>query len=160
AWLAAHHFHAVTLQAAYDHWRRGAPLATRPVVFTFDDGYRSQYANALPILRAHSWPGVLDLTVRNENDRWGMPPPLVRRMIHAGWEIDAHSITHPDLRTLDAPRLQREVQGARTLLRRQFHVPVNFFCYPAGRYDATVVEAVRKAGYLGATSTEFGLGRS
>jgi peptidoglycan/xylan/chitin deacetylase (PgdA/CDA1 family) len=159
AWLAAHGFHAVTLQALYDHWH-GAPLPMHPVVFTFDDGYRSQYANALPILRAHRWPGVLDLTVRNERDRWGMPPRLVHSLIRAGWEIDAHSINHPDLTMLDAARLSDEVQGARTLIGRQFHVPVNFFCYPAGHYDSTVVAAVRKAGYLGATSTEYGLARS
>src|SRR4029450_6409721 len=34
AWLAAHGFHAVTLQAVYDHWH-GAPLPVHPVVFTF-----------------------------------------------------------------------------------------------------------------------------
>jgi hypothetical protein len=36
---------------------------------------------------------------------------------------------------------------------------VDFFCYPDGRYDARVVEAVRRAGYLGATTTNYGLAR-
>jgi hypothetical protein len=36
---------------------------------------------------------------------------------------------------------------------------VNFFCYPAGRYDAAVVAAVQQAGYLGATTTTYGLAR-
>jgi hypothetical protein len=40
-----------------------------------------------------------------------------------------------------------------------FHVPVSFFCYPAGRYDNRVVAAVRAAGYLGATTTAYGLAR-
>jgi hypothetical protein len=40
-----------------------------------------------------------------------------------------------------------------------FHVPVDFFCYPSGRYDARVVDAVRRAGYLGATTTNYGLAR-
>ena len=38
-------------------------------------------------------------------------------------------------------------------------MPVNFFCYPAGRYDDTVVAAVQAAGYLGATTTNYGLAR-
>jgi hypothetical protein len=38
-------------------------------------------------------------------------------------------------------------------------VPVAFFCYPAGRYDRRVIGAVRAAGYLGATTTEWGLAR-
>jgi hypothetical protein len=40
-----------------------------------------------------------------------------------------------------------------------FHVPVNFFCYPAGRYDTAVLAAVHQAGYLGATTTNYGLAR-
>ena len=44
-------------------------------------------------------------------------------------------------------------------LRRMFHVPVEFFCYPAGRLDDRVVAAVRAAGYRGATTTELGLAR-
>ena len=35
----------------------------------------------------------------------------------------------------------------------------NFFCYPSGRYDDAVVAAVKAAGYLGATTTNFGLAR-
>jgi hypothetical protein len=34
-----------------------------------------------------------------------------------------------------------------------FGVPANFFCYPSGRYDPTVIAAVRDAGYLAATTT-------
>jgi hypothetical protein len=51
------------------------------------------------------------------------------------------------------------VYGSRTELQRQFHVPVDFFCYPSGRYDARVINAVRLAGYLGATTTKYGLAR-
>jgi peptidoglycan/xylan/chitin deacetylase (PgdA/CDA1 family) len=83
----------------------------------------------------------------------------VRSLIAAGWEIDAHTITHPDLTTVDDARLWREVDGSRNVLRRQFHIPVDFFCYPAGRYDNRVVNAVRRAGYLGATTTNYGLAR-
>ena len=38
-------------------------------------------------------------------------------------------------------------------------MPVNFFCYPAGRYDDTVVAAAKAAGFLGATTTDYGLAR-
>lgn len=45
-------------------------------------------------------------------------------------------------------------------LQQRFRVPVDFFCYPAGGYDARVVNAVELAGFLGATTTKYGLGRS
>jgi peptidoglycan/xylan/chitin deacetylase (PgdA/CDA1 family) len=159
AWLGAHGYRAVTLRRLYDSWRRGSPLPARPVVLSFDDGYRSQYTVALPILRARHWPGVLNLTVHHEDDFWGLPPPLVRRLIDAGWEIDSHTLTHPDLTALDAAALQHEVAGSRETLRQQFGVPVDFFCYPSGRFDARVVAVVKAAGYLGATTTEYGLAR-
>lgn len=157
--LARRGYHGVTLRQAYDYWRGRAPLPARPVVLSFDDGYHSDYANALPVLRALGWPGVLNLEVRNLEPSWGLHPRLVRALIAAGWELDAHTLTHPDLTTLDAARLRREVAGSRAALRRDFGVPVDFFCYPSGRYDPAVVAAVRAAGYLGATTTNPGLGR-
>jgi peptidoglycan/xylan/chitin deacetylase (PgdA/CDA1 family) len=46
------------------------------------------------------------------------------------------------------------VAGSRQILRGRFHQPVNFFCYPAGKFNRNTIRAVRRAGYLGAT-TEF-----
>ena len=43
------------------------------------------------------------------------------------------------------------------MLQQRFHQPVNFFCYPSGRYDGQAIQAVRDAGYLGATTTDEGL---
>jgi peptidoglycan/xylan/chitin deacetylase (PgdA/CDA1 family) len=77
-------------------------------------------------------------------------------MIRQGWEVDAHTINHLDLTTLDAAELRHEVGGSRTWIRRRFRVPVDFFCYPSGRYDARVLAAVRSAGFLGATIEGFG----
>jgi peptidoglycan/xylan/chitin deacetylase (PgdA/CDA1 family) len=157
--LARHGYQEVTLQQVFDHWRGAARLPARPIVLSFDDGYRSDFANALPILRARGWAGVLNLEVANEKPVWGVRPGMVRALIRAGWEIDSHTLTHPDLTTLDSSRLREEVSGSRSTLRRQFHVPVNFFCYPSGRYDAAVVAAVQAAGYVGATTARYGLAR-
>lgn len=158
-WLARHGFHGVTLHDALLHWQRGRQLPAHPIVVSFDDGYRSQAVTAAPILASHRWPGVINLTLRNTSDSWGLPPGQVRRLLAAGWELAAHSATHPDLTKVDETRLRQEVAGSRTTLQRIFHVPVEFFCYPAGRLDDRVVAAVRAAGYSGATTTGPGLGR-
>jgi peptidoglycan/xylan/chitin deacetylase (PgdA/CDA1 family) len=102
---------------------------------------------------------VLNLEVRNLRPVWGIRPPGVRKLIRLGWEIDAHTLTHPDLTRVGNARLNEEVAGSRTAIRREFHVPVDFFCYPSGRYDARVIAAVQAAGFLGATSTDYGLAR-
>lgn len=155
AYLARHRYHAVTLQQVWDHWHGGRPLPPRPVVVSFDDGSRGWYTHAFPILRRHGWVGTMNLALSHLN-RVDLRVRWVRRLIAAGWELASHTFTHRDLTALSGRDLRREVVGSRTRLRRLFGVPVNFFCYPSGRYDATVLAAVRKAGYLGATTTVEG----
>ena len=99
-WLAGHGYHAVTLQQVFDSWRGAGTLPPRPVVLSFDDGYLSQVTNALPVLKARKWPGVLNLEYRNLKPVWGIRPPGVRKLLAAGWELDAHTLTHPDLTTV------------------------------------------------------------
>ena len=48
-------------------------------------------------------------------------------------------------KALSGAALQREVAQSRQTLRSQFHFPVDFFCYPSGRYDAESITAVRQA---------------
>jgi peptidoglycan/xylan/chitin deacetylase (PgdA/CDA1 family) len=156
-WLARHGYHGVTLRRVYDYWHKGAELPRKPIVISFDDGYTSHDSRARPILWRLHWPGVLNLKVGNLNAADALPAWRVRNLMFAGWEIDAHTITHPDLTAVDGAQLWREVHGSRVELQHLFHVPVDFFCYPAGRYNSSVVAAVRRAGFLGATTTNYGL---
>ena len=159
AWLARHRFRAVTLMHVYDYWHGTATLPAHPIVISFDDGYLSQYRRAFPALARRRWPAVLNMEVNFLDTAGGLLPWRVRSLIRAGWELDDHTLTHPDLTTLAPAELWREVHGSRVRLRDEFHVPVAFFCYPAGRYDSAVIGAVRRAGFLGATTTNYGLAR-
>lgn len=157
--LANAGYEAVTLGRVFDAWVGRATLPARPVVLSFDDGYRSHVTSALPILSERRWPGVLNLDLSNLAPVWGVGAPGVRRLVAAGWEIDAHSMTHADLRFQNGAALAREVAGSRLEIFRRFGAAPRFFCYPAGRYDDEVVAAVVAAGYDGATTTEHGLAR-
>jgi peptidoglycan/xylan/chitin deacetylase (PgdA/CDA1 family) len=148
----------VSLNQVYDAWFKGAELPEKPVVVSFDDGYRSQYVYARPELRKLGWPGVLSAIA----GRIGKPgaelsDAMVKNMIDNGWELDSHTINHVDVSQASGAQLQDEVAGSRKMLQQRFHQPVNFFCYPSGRYDDQAVQAVRQAGYLGATTTDEGL---
>ena len=157
--LAGAGYRGVTLDQVLANWRDRIALPAKPIVISFDDGYGSQVRNAMPILRGFGWPGVLNLEVKNLSIAGGITKAQVRRLIAAGWEIDAHTINHLDLTTLDAAALRHEVAGSRQLLRRDFHVPVDNFAYPAGRYNAAAESAVRAAGFRAAVTTELGLAR-
>jgi peptidoglycan/xylan/chitin deacetylase (PgdA/CDA1 family) len=153
--LAAGGYEGVTLAQIRAAWQDRAGLPRHPVVLTFDDGYVSDATVAAPVLRAAGWPGVLNLEIRNAGPD-GIPVHLIRRMIRDGWEVDSHTVDHPDLTTLAPGRLAHELVRSRAWIRRTLGVPADFLCYPAGRYDARVIAAVRSAGYRGATTERPG----
>jgi peptidoglycan/xylan/chitin deacetylase (PgdA/CDA1 family) len=147
-------YRAVTLGRVWNAWHGGKKLPRRPVVLSFDDGYADQVAAALPVLQRARWPGVLNLALNFLPDMGGKP--AVRRLLDAGWELDSHSLTHVDLRKVGHARLRDEVAGSRARIHSLFGVTPRFFCYPFGHLSGPVGQAVRRAGYLAATTTRAG----
>lgn len=146
-------FHAVSLKTVWDAWHgRGAKLPSKPIVLTFDDGYTAQDAVARPALTRRGWAGVLNLQLNRLGLRGGLSHAAVRRMVAAGWEVDSHTVTHPDLTKVSPARLRAEVAGSRATLRRELGIDTRFFCYPFGRANARVRAAVRDAGFFAATT--------
>ena len=141
----------------------------RRVAITFDDGYRSD-TEAARVLREFGFdatffvaPRFLD-GVRGpagyweawDHLRWDDASALAR----AGFDIGAHSVSHPDLRKCTGARLDEEVAGARSRLEERLGVPVLHFSYPFGRHDGRVRQAVATAGYRLACTSRYGLHRS
>jgi peptidoglycan/xylan/chitin deacetylase (PgdA/CDA1 family) len=157
--LKAAGWHAVTLNQLESHWTHATSLgAGKPIVLTFDTGYHSQYSNALPVLKALGWVGNENLVVNGLSpSEGGIADTEVRALIAAGWEIDTQGSSHRDLIGLSSGELLSEVASSRQLLHQRYGVPVNWFCYPLGHYDATVIAAVKSAGYTGALTAVPGL---
>lgn len=149
-------YSGVTLDQVWQAWHGGPGLPKKPLVISFDDGYLSHTVTARPILQAAGWPGVLNLEGKNIG-KGGLTTTQVEGLIAAGWEIDSHTLTHPDLTASDDASLKTELVDSRKLLQEKFNVPANFFCYPAGKNDARVRAAVEAAGYKGATTVEPGI---
>jgi peptidoglycan/xylan/chitin deacetylase (PgdA/CDA1 family) len=145
---------SVTLDELDAYWRRGVPLPPgKPIVISFDNGYQSQFTKALPVLRSLGWVGDENIQLTGlPPSQGGLGDDEVRGMIAAGWELDTQGISHADLIALDANALHEQVAGARATIQRRYHVPVNWFCYPSGHYDPTVVAAITAAGYRGSTT--------
>jgi peptidoglycan/xylan/chitin deacetylase (PgdA/CDA1 family) len=147
-------WHAVTMDEVAAYWSRGVPLGPgKPVVVSFDNGYNSQYTQALPVLRRLGWVGNLNMQLTGlPPSQGGLGEGQVRGLLAAGWELDTQGISHAALITLDAEELHGQVSVARETLRRRYHVPVNWFCYPSGQYDPAVEAAVKAAGFVGSTT--------
>jgi peptidoglycan/xylan/chitin deacetylase (PgdA/CDA1 family) len=154
-YLANQGFHPVTLRQVWAAWKEGGLLPSKPVVISFDTGYHSVLANALPVLRGHKWTATLFLQAsQTEAD---FPADQVKTLLEAGWELDAHGQSGAELTTLSDEELDAEVAGARRALQRDFNAKVEFFSYPQGSSDERVSQAVEAAGYLGAVTLDEGL---
>jgi len=152
--LAGAGFHAVTMDQMLANWTRGTPLPKgKPIVVSFDNGYQSQLTQALPVLRRLGWVGVENIQLTGlPASQGGLSRAQVAQLVSEGWELDTQGISHADLITLSAGALHEQVALAREEVQRRYHVPVNWFCYPSGHYNAAVIAEVKAAGYVGSTT--------
>jgi hypothetical protein len=151
AWLHSAGYEAVTLDEMMNAFFKHGTLPAKPIVITFDNGYIPQAVFAPSVMSRYGWPGVLNEIIENH-----LSDARLERLIHLGWEIDSHSLTHPDLTTAGPAELNAEVADSRGFLQRTFHIPSNSFCYPSNRYNAAVVAAVKAAGYTNAVTENPG----
>ena len=115
---------------------------------TFDDGHRSNYEQALPLLQQHGVKAWFFLTAgwigeRPEYLDWQQAAALQE----AGHSIGAHGWSHALLTHCHATALQKALRDARTLLEDRLGTPVTALSFPGGRYDARVLDACAEAGY-------------
>lgn len=152
--LAHAGFHAVTMDQMLANWTHGSSLGPgKPVVVSFDNGYQSQLTNAEPILRRHGWVGVENIQLTGlPPSQGGLSRAQVAELVADGWELDTQGISHADLIAISPSALHEQVFLARERLQARYRVPVNWFCYPSGHYDAAVVQTVKSAGFVGSTT--------
>jgi peptidoglycan/xylan/chitin deacetylase (PgdA/CDA1 family)/glycosyltransferase involved in cell wall biosynthesis len=133
--------------AQWEAWRTAAaPLPRRPVMITFDDGYADTADHAFPALQRHGHPACV-FVVAGEiggTNRWdaphgSAPHALLGRTQLLGLgdaiEVAAHTMSHPDLRSLSPQDCRREVLGSREVLARLTGRQVTAFAYPYGYHD-------------------------
>jgi peptidoglycan/xylan/chitin deacetylase (PgdA/CDA1 family) len=162
AYLVKEGYTAITLPDLLHHLARGAPLPPKPIVLTFDDGYRDAYTEAFPLLQAHGMHATFFLITRFVDD--GDPAYLswvqVRKMHREGMEFGSHSYTHPDLRNQPVDYLIWQILGSKEAIEQRIREPVRVFSYPSGKYDQQTVEVLRSTHFWCAVTTYQGMEQS
>ncbi|HTL39693.1 MAG TPA: polysaccharide deacetylase family protein [Methylomirabilota bacterium] len=152
-------YHTVSLAQVYNHLINQVPLPSKPLVFTFDDGYKDVFDNAIPILEKYNYSGTFAIAT----DLLGRPTYAVWDDVlnaqHLGMEIVSHTENHLDLTNsvYSEDDLTREIFGSKQKLEQHLQKPVEFFVYPYGKLNDKVVQMVKAAGYKMAFTTAFGL---
>ncbi|MDD5350602.1 MAG: polysaccharide deacetylase family protein, partial [Chthoniobacteraceae bacterium] len=143
-------------------WKRGEKdIPAKSAVITLDDGWKSQYEAAWPILQKYNYPFTLFIYTDyvkggpksgGESITWEQ----IAEMRDAGADIQGHTVSHKDLR---GPRrgaaptpeyetwLWHELTGSKQILEQRLGVKVDVLALPYGFYNAHVQEMAKKAGY-------------
>src|SRR6184192_1649822 len=155
-------------------WKRGEKnIPPRCAVISFDDGWKSQYEVAWPIMKKFGY--TFTMFIYTEGVAGGslgggqaITWEMLADMRDNGIDIEAHSATHQDLReghTIMVAEpggkrtkkkltgaeyeqwVQNEVVGCKQLLEQRLGIRVNCFAGPFGTYNEHVKEIARNAGY-------------
>jgi peptidoglycan/xylan/chitin deacetylase (PgdA/CDA1 family) len=159
-YLKARGFRVIPLGELVEFLAGARQLPRNSVVLTFDDGYRSFVDHAYPVLKELGFPATLFVyTDYVGTGRQAMSWPDLERLAHEGFDIQAHSKTHADLRRKRsetdadyAKRMQAELGEPLALFERHLGGRPRLIAYPYGFYDEELVAKVREYGYEAAFS--------
>lgn|GEM_PF-280565 len=154
-YLADNGYHPITLEHLYYHLWEGLPLPEKPILLTFDDGYRDAYDVVFPLLKRHGFVGTFFIFTAPVED--GNPTYLTWAMIEemswSGMEIASHGRDHVGAAGLPYQTLVDEMYGSKVAIESRIGRPVRFFCYPYGFYDNQAIAVLQSSGYWGAVTT-------
>lgn len=157
--LLAEGYTTISLYQLLAHLTQGAPLPPKPIVLTFDDGYRDNYEHAFPLLRARGMTAtffvVTDFIDEQRPDylSWDM----ARALLAGGMSIESHGRNHFTLEGQDDDYLVWQALGSLETLQYELGVRPRFVSYPAGDYDQRTIDIFHSANYWGGVTTEQGV---
>ena len=142
-------------------WRRGEKEISDPsVLITIDDGWRSTYTLAWPVLKEFGYPFSVYL-YKNYVGGGGraLTVEMIKEMVAAGVEVGSHTVSHPLRKSVFAYQGRRtreefdeylrvELQESKRFLENKFGIEARTFAFPGGIYTDEIIALCEKYGYL------------
>ncbi len=135
-YLKVNGYKTITLQTLYNFYYYNTYLPSKPIILSFDDGRKSAYKYALPILiKFHDTADFNIITAflgTSKRNYQYMSWQDLKNMVKNGMEIESHTVTHLALGTLPPNLMTYQVLVSKSALETKLHVPIQFIAYPAG----------------------------
>lgn len=156
-YLAAHHYSVISLSELLKGLRNGQ-LPAKTIVITIDDGFKSTYTLAYPILKKYNFPATLFLyTNFIERNSYSLTWKEIKEMTKNNIEIGSHTLSHCNLLKYQEnenyetylDRIRKEIILSKEILESKIGEKVKFFAYPYGIYSSSVKDVVIQADYEG-----------
>lgn len=134
-------------------------LPPKPVVLTFDDGYKDFLFDALPIMKKYHAKSTMYMISGFTTNPNHMTQEQLKEVMNSGLvEIGAHTIHHVYLEGANETTATTEIAGSKTMLELMLGVPIVSFAYPFGATDDQASRIVAEAGFTTAVTTAPGIG--
>jgi peptidoglycan/xylan/chitin deacetylase (PgdA/CDA1 family) len=158
--LHAAGYHPIHQYQLFDALYKGTPLPPKPIIISVDDGYVDDVRTILPELESLHMVATFFVITGRMTEPGFLTAEQIRSLDRAGMDVGDHTAHHLDLPLLTSSQLQEEVSGSRQVLQSVLGHAVYFFAYPFGAFNATVLEAVKAAGFTMAFTTAGGTTQS
>lgn len=152
-------FSVLRLEEVLQALRTGAALPERSAVLSFDDGYRSVYDEAWPLLQEFGYPFTIFVTAGlvTSNGRLYASWEQLREMGAAGATLANHTMSHAYMVERAAneseaewrQRMRSEIEDAEALIAAETGQSHKLLAWPYGEYDAALQALVQELGYIG-----------
>jgi peptidoglycan/xylan/chitin deacetylase (PgdA/CDA1 family) len=148
----------ISLYDLLDHLVQGTPLPDKPVIITFDDGYRDNYKNAFPRLRERGMQATFFVVTDfiDEGRPQYMTWDMAREMLAGGMSIESHGRNHVTLKGQDDDYLVWQALGSLETIEYELGARPRFVSYPAGEYDQRTIDIFHSANYWAGVTTVQG----
>ncbi len=129
----------------------------KPVLITFDDGYRDFYTDVFPILKKYNIRATAYIISGFLDKLNYMFTSQLEEIAKSGLvEIGAHTVHHYSLEGLNLETAKYEIEESKKNLEEIINKPVVSFAYPDGSFDDQAIKLVREAGFKSAVTTREG----
>lgn len=161
--LKEQRFRVIKLEELMNFINFKRQIPQKSVVITIDDGWRSTYEIAYPILERYGYPATLfvytDMIVGSSIT---LSYGLIKTMSENGIDIQCHTKTHRNLNRKSQEEsfkeyfeaVERELTLSRTTIKQKLDVEVKYLAYPYGETNSLVIALLKKLGYKGAFTTK------